>query len=90
MCSIDGKMRGEMTLGEKSVSVPIGPPQILQGMWCLSIQMSRNKKKRKAASNGITCIPSFVKIDHLDKQTQAKLLFFSPQMREVGLKNIPN
>jgi len=70
-------MTGEMTLGEKPVSVPLGPPQILHGLRCLSVLMSGNKKKigRKTASNGTTYTPSLVKIDHLDESTQAKLLF---------------
>jgi hypothetical protein len=78
VCSIDGMMKGETeVLGEKPVSMPLGPPQILHGLWCLSVLIAGNKNKirSKAASNGTTFIPSILNIDHLDKQTQAKLPF---------------
>ena len=53
-------------------------------------KLLKKKIRIRAASSGTTFIPSLVKIDHLGTQTQAKPLFFSPQMREAGLKNISN
>jgi len=43
-------MTGELTLGEKPVSVPLGPPQIQQGLWCLSVLVLGNKKKMAQGS----------------------------------------
>jgi hypothetical protein len=39
------------------------------------VRKLKEKIRRNAASSGTTFIPSLVKIDRLDKQTQAKVLF---------------
>jgi len=43
VCSTDGMMTGKTeVLGEKPVSMPLDPPQILHGLWCLSVLIAGN------------------------------------------------